>query len=71
MNKYQFSLAWSNQDNEYMATCLEFPGLSAFGETAADALAEAQIALELFIETYRQDGVSLPEPQTVPEYKGK
>lgn len=71
MNKYQFNLVWSNRDNEYMVTCPEFPGLSAFGETAEEALAEAQIALELFIETYQGDGVLLPEPQTVPEYSGQ
>jgi predicted RNase H-like HicB family nuclease len=71
MNKYQFNLVWSNRDNEYMVTCPEFPGLSAFGETAEEALAEAQIALELFIETYQEDGVPLPEPQTVPEYSGQ
>lgn len=71
MNKYQFNLIWSNRDNEYMVTCPEFPGLSAFGATAEAALAEAQTALELFIETYNEDGITLPEPQTVPEYSGQ
>ncbi|MGI8543351.1 MAG: toxin-antitoxin system HicB family antitoxin [Aridibacter sp.] len=71
MNKYQFNLVWSNRDNEYMVTCPEFPGLSAFGETAEEALAEAQVALELFVETYQEDGVPLPEPLTVPEYSGQ
>ena len=71
MNKYQFNLVWSDLDNEYMATCPEFPGLSAFGATPEEALAEAQTALELFIETYKEDGIPLPKPQTKPEYSGQ
>lgn len=71
MNKYQFNLVWSDLDNEYMATCLEFPGLSAFGATPEEALSEAQIALELFIETYKEDGIPLPKPHTKPEYSGQ
>ncbi len=71
MNKYQFNLVWSDLDNEYMATCPEFPGLSAFGATPEDALSEAQIAMELFIETYQADGIPLPEPHTKPEYSGQ
>lgn len=57
---YQFNLVWSDLDNEYMAICSEFPGLSAFGATPEEALAEANIALELFIETYKEDRHSLP-----------
>lgn len=71
MNNYQFNLVWSELDNEFMATCPEFPGLSAFAETAEEALAEAQIALELFIETYEEDGIALPEPHTKPQYSGQ
>lgn len=71
MNKYQFNLVWSDLDNEYMATCPEFPGLSAFGATPEEALSEAQTALELFIETYQADGIALPKPHTKPEYSGQ
>ena len=47
----KFLIAWSEEDGGYVATCPEVPGLSAFSETKEDALAEAQIALELFEET--------------------
>lgn len=71
MNKYGFNVAWSEEDQGYIATCPEFSGLSAFGVSREEALTEAQSALELFIKTYQEDGRPLPQPQTVQEYSGQ
>lgn len=60
--KYSFLLHWSDEDGGYIANCPEFPGLSAFGESPDEAIAEAQVALELMVENYRETGQSLPEP---------
>lgn len=64
-NKYTIQIFWSLEDEAFVAVCQEFPGLSAFGETREEALKEAQIALDLMIETYREKGIRLPEPQSV------
>ncbi|MBA2606042.1 MAG: type II toxin-antitoxin system HicB family antitoxin [Acidobacteria bacterium] len=64
-NKYALQIFWSEEDEAFVAICQEFPGLSAFGETREEALCEAQIALDLMIETYQYKGISLPEPQVV------
>lgn len=64
-NKYALQIFWSEDDEAFVAVCREFPGLSAFGETREEALREAQIALDLMIETYREKGISLPEPETI------
>lgn len=64
-NRYAIQIFWSEEDEAFIAVCREFPGLSAFGETREDALREAQIALDLMIETYREKGIALPEPQSV------
>lgn len=64
-NKYAIQIFWSQEDESFAAICREFPGLSAFGETREEALREAQIALDLMIETYSEKGISLPEPQSV------
>jgi predicted RNase H-like HicB family nuclease len=61
-NRYSFNIEWSDEDEEYIATCPAFPGLSAFGETEEDALEEAKIALEGFIETHKANRMALPEP---------
>jgi predicted RNase H-like HicB family nuclease len=71
MNNYGFAVRWSDEDAAYIAVCPEFPGLSAFGETAADALREIQVALDLAVETYQEEGWLLPTPQPVPRYSGQ
>ena len=62
-NNYAIKIFWSEDDDCFVAVCDEFPGLSAFGNTREGALAESQIALDLFIETYKSDGIKLPQPQ--------
>lgn len=71
MKNYQFNLIWSEEDDSYIAICPEFYGLSAFGDSPEEALAEAKVALELFIESYEEDGIPLPEPVKVKEYSGQ
>lgn len=71
MNKYRFNIAWSEEDKGYIVTCPDFPGLSAFGESPEQALMEAQVALKLFIKTYEEKGLSLPEPETIQNYSGQ
>jgi predicted RNase H-like HicB family nuclease len=65
---YSFHVFWSDEDEAYIATCPEFPSLSAFGDTPDEALREGEAVLESFIDIYREDGRPLPEPQT---YSGK
>jgi len=71
MNKYSFNIAWSGEDGGYIATCPEFPGLSAFGKTVEVALSEAKVALALFVKTFEEDGLPLPVPQAVAQYSGQ
>jgi predicted RNase H-like HicB family nuclease len=71
MNKYSFNILWSEEDGEYVATCPAFPGLSALGETEEEALAEAKVALGLFIKTCEERGIPLPEPEVALGYSGQ
>lgn len=71
INRYPFNVEWSDEDQEYIATCSSFPGLSAFGETEEQALKEAKIALAGFIETHKANNIPLPEPNVHPPVSGK
>jgi len=71
MRKYGFSFFWSEEDGGYIATCPDFPGLSAFGETIEEATLQANSALDGFIEILKSDGIPLPKPTTLPEYSGQ
>lgn len=70
-NRYAFNIEWSDEDQEYIATCPSFPGLSAFGATEEEALKEGKIALAGFIETFKANKIPLPEPLVRGSYSGK
>ncbi|MEW6663800.1 MAG: type II toxin-antitoxin system HicB family antitoxin [Thermodesulfobacteriota bacterium] len=62
MFKYSLQLFWSEEDDSYVATIEEFPGLSAFGDTPEEAAREARIAAEGFIKVLEEDGELIPKP---------
>ncbi|CAN2042165.1 antitoxin HicB [Candidatus Magnetomoraceae bacterium gMMP-15] len=63
MFNYSINIRWSEEDEGYIATISEFPGLSAFGETPEKAAKEAIIASELFILDMIEDGEEIPKPK--------
>jgi antitoxin HicB len=71
MERFSVAIAWSREDQGYIATVPEFPNLSAFGETWQEAMAQAEDALRGFIEAYSEDGLPLPPPQERPQYSGQ
>ena len=62
--KYAIAIHWSDEDEGYIATCKEFPGVSAFGETYENAAREMEQALDAAIEACRRLGRELPSPNT-------
>ncbi|MDQ2806181.1 MAG: toxin-antitoxin system HicB family antitoxin [Chloroflexota bacterium] len=71
MPNYTFQVFWSKPDEAYIATCTEFPLLSAFADTSAKALEELNVALELAVEGYEEEGWPLPMPQERPVHSGQ
>lgn len=71
MIKYSMNTIWSNEDNGFIATVKEFPGLSAFGETRAEAIREAELALKGFLKVYAEEGGELPRPETSKQFSGQ
>ncbi|MBW2370747.1 MAG: type II toxin-antitoxin system HicB family antitoxin [Deltaproteobacteria bacterium] len=61
MAEYSISVNWSEEDGCFVALIPEFPNLSAFGETRAEAIAEAEVALGGFVEVYKEEGYKLPK----------
>ena len=45
-NHYTYKTEWYPEDNCYIARVLEFPSLSAFGETRSEAEAELDAVIE-------------------------
>ncbi|MBF0345492.1 MAG: type II toxin-antitoxin system HicB family antitoxin [Nitrospirae bacterium] len=65
MFRYSINIVWSDTDESYVATILEFPGFSAFGSTPEKAIKEAITACELFIEDMIEVGEEIPKPVTL------
>lgn len=71
MTNYSYSIAWSEEDAGYVCTSPEFPGISAFGESAEDAVKEMQDAVSGAVETYRAAGRTLPAPSMRSTFSGQ
>lgn len=71
MLTYSRKVVWSTDDRCFIATVPEFEGVSAYGSTPSDALSELEVALDLAIETYEEEGWELPEPARLHEYSGQ
>jgi antitoxin HicB len=70
LDRYSRHVYYDPDERAYLALCMEFPHLSAFGATAADALAELEVALAGAIEVHVDEGWPLPAPVEPPEPVG-
>lgn len=62
-NRYEIIIFWSDEDQAFVADVPELPGCMAHGDSHAAALANAQQAIALWVETAREDGRAVPEPK--------
>lgn len=63
MNKYEVDIYWSAEDDAYVAEAPELPGCLAHGATREEALANAQEAIQLWLDTANEFGDPIPEPR--------
>ncbi len=63
MHKYEIIIYWSNEDKVFIAEAPELPGCMAHGNTQEAALANANQAIQLWIDTAREFGDPIPEPK--------
>jgi predicted RNase H-like HicB family nuclease len=63
MNKYEVIIYWREEDQVFIAEVPELPGCMAHGPTQESALANAQAAIQLWLETAKEYGDPIPEPK--------
>ena len=61
MSKYEIIIYWSEDDGAYVAEIPELAGCMADGATYQDALANAEIIIDEWIETAKEIGRPIPE----------
>jgi predicted RNase H-like HicB family nuclease len=63
MSKYEIIIYWSSEDNSFIAEVPELAGCQADGVTYQEALANAEVIIQEWIETAKELGRQIPEPR--------
>lgn len=64
-------MTWSEDDNEYVAMCTEFPSLSWLADTPEAALKGIRQVVADVIKDMQESGEPIPEPISSRQYSGK
>lgn len=63
---YHINIFWSAEDESWIADVPDLRTCSAHGDTPTEALAEAEEAIQAWIETARAHDLAVPEPRYRP-----
>jgi len=66
MSDYHINIFYSDDDGGYIADIPDLESCSAFGETPEEALAEVEVAKEVWLEAARRAGKPIPAPRYRP-----
>ena len=61
--KYELIVYWSEQDSSFVVEVPELPGCMADGRTYEEAVKNAQVVIEEWIETAQELGREVPAPK--------
>jgi predicted RNase H-like HicB family nuclease len=61
--RYEIILYWSSEDDAFIAEVPELPGCAADGATYEEALKNAEVVIQEWIETARDLGRPIPSPR--------
>lgn len=61
--RYEIIIYWSAEDTAYIAEVPELPGCMADGASYQEALANAEVIIQEWIEIAKEIGRQIPEPR--------
>ncbi len=70
-DRYTYRVTWSEDDNEYVGLCAEFPSLSWLAKTPGGALKGIRKLVEDVVKDMHNEGEVVPEPIASRHYSGK
>jgi len=70
-DRYAYRVTWSEEDNEYIGLCVEFPSLSWLDPMPEDALKGIRQVVAEVIADLEANGEPVPEPIAVKPYSGR
>ena len=70
-DRYTYRVTWSEEDNEYVGLCAEFPSLSWLSGTPEAALKGIRKLVAEIIKDMESNNEIIPEPISCRQYSGK
>jgi len=61
--KYELIIYWSEVDQAFIVEVPELPGCAADGETYQEAVQNAEVVIQEWVETVQELGRPIPEPR--------
>ena len=71
IEKYCYRVIWSDQDNEYVGLCAEFPSLSWLSDSQDKAFEGIRKLVKDVAVDMQQQGEEIPQPLAIKNYSGK
>jgi predicted HicB family RNase H-like nuclease len=69
-NLYTYRVTWSQEDNEFVGLCAEFPSLSWLDANQWDALKGINKVVADVVSDMKSNGEQIPKPLALREYRG-
>ena len=70
-DRYTYRVTWSEDDNEYVGLCTEFPSLSWLAKTPEATLKGIRKVVADIVEDMQRNGETVPNPLAGKHYSGK
>ncbi len=70
-DRYTYRVTWSEEDNEYVGLCAEFPSLSWLASTPEATLEGIRQAVADVVADLKVRDEVVPEPIVIKQYSGK
>jgi predicted RNase H-like HicB family nuclease len=64
-DRYTYKVSWSEEDQEYVGVCIEFPSLSWLAETPEEALDGIRQVVAEVVADLEASGERVPEPLSI------
>ena len=71
INHYTYRVTWSQEDNEHVGLCAEFPSLSWLASTPEKALAGVRRVVDEVVADLQAAGEPVPEALAEKKYSGR
>lgn len=70
-DRYTYRVTWSEEDEEYVGLCAEFPSLSWLAESPEEALHGIRQVVADVVADMETNGEEIPEPISIRQFSGK